>query len=130
MDNLYINLVSSIQTVIIFKGMYRLRHSTWNTSINKERSPDVANCFDVETLEAWKRFNSLVFEEGMLSKKMKELIAVACTYITRYPYCIERHAKKALEEGATKEEIAEAIAVAVALNAGASMAHMNFALDV
>ena len=96
----------------------------------KERNHDATDYFDAETLEAWKRFNSLVFEEGKLSKKMKELIAVACTYITRRPYCIEGHAKKALEEGATKEEIAEAIAVAAALNAGASLAHMNFALDV
>jgi alkylhydroperoxidase/carboxymuconolactone decarboxylase family protein YurZ len=31
--------------------------------------------------------------------------------------------------GATKEELAEVIAVAAALNAGASMAHMNFALE-
>ena len=61
---------------------------------------------------------------------MKELIAVACTYITRCPYCIKGYARKALEEGATKEEIAEAIAVAVAPNAGESLAHINVALDV
>jgi len=96
----------------------------------KERSPAAANYFDVETLEAWKRFNSLVFEEGKLSKKMKELIAVACTYIARCPYCIEGHSRKVLEEGATKEEIAEAITVAAALNVGASFVHMNVSVDV
>jgi AhpD family alkylhydroperoxidase len=96
----------------------------------KERSPAAANYFDVETLEAWKRFNSLVFEKGRPSKKLKGLIAVAYTYITRFSYCIEGHARKALEEGATKEEIAEAIAVAVAPNAGEALAHINVSLDV
>lgn len=43
---------------------------------------------------------------------------------------IEAHAKKALEAGASEEELAEFIAIAAALNAGASMAHMNFALDI
>jgi alkylhydroperoxidase/carboxymuconolactone decarboxylase family protein YurZ len=52
-----------------------------------------------------------------------------CKSITRCPYCIESHAKKALQAGATKQELAEVIAIAAALNAGASMAHMNFALE-
>ena len=96
----------------------------------KKRNPEVVKYFDKETLEAWRRFDALVFEEGRLSKKVKELIAVACTYITRCPYCIEGHAKAALEAGATKEEIAEVIQIAMALSSGAVIAHRNFALDV
>lgn len=96
----------------------------------KERDPSVSKFFDKEVLDAWSKFDSRVFCEGKLSKKEKELIAVACTYLTRCPYCIEAHTKKALKEGATKEEIAEAIAIAAALAAGATLAHMNFALDV
>jgi alkylhydroperoxidase/carboxymuconolactone decarboxylase family protein YurZ len=34
-----------------------------------------------------------------------------------------------LAAGATKEELAEVIAISAALNASASMAHMNFALE-
>jgi len=54
--------------------------------LKKKRNPEAVECFDVETLEAWRRFNSLVFEEGKLSKKVKELVAVACTYITSCPF--------------------------------------------
>jgi alkylhydroperoxidase/carboxymuconolactone decarboxylase family protein YurZ len=50
--------------------------------------------------------------------------------MTRCPYCIEGHAKVAIKAGATKEELAEAIQIAMALNAGAVIAHRNFALDV
>lgn len=96
----------------------------------KERDREVAKYFDKEVMEAWRRFDSNVFREGKLTRKEKELIAVACTYMTRCPYCIEGHTRKALKEGATKEEVAEAIAIAAALGAGASFAHMNFALDV
>jgi alkylhydroperoxidase/carboxymuconolactone decarboxylase family protein YurZ len=40
------------------------------------------------------------------------------------------HTKAALKAGATKEEVAEVIQIAAALNAGAAIAHRNFALDV
>lgn len=76
-----------------------------------------------DLLGAFAQFNQKVFEEGALSEKMKELIATACAHITRCPYCIDSHTRKAKEAGATPEEIAEAIMVSVALNAGASMAH-------
>lgn len=74
-------------------------------------------------------FNQKVFEEGTLSVKVKELIAVACAHITRCPYCIDSHVQKAKQAGATDEEISEVIFVAVAMNAGASFAHSCISMD-
>jgi AhpD family alkylhydroperoxidase len=82
-----------------------------------------------DLLGAFMNFNMKAFEEGALSVKMKELIAVACAHITRCPYCIDGHVKGAKEAGATDEEIAEAIVVAVAMNAGAPLAHGAFAMQ-
>ncbi len=96
----------------------------------KERDPSVNRFFDPAVMEAFNEWNSKVFAPGRLDKKTKELVAVACTYLTRCPYCIDGHTRAALKAGATKEEIAEAIQIAAALNAGASLAHRNFALDV
>jgi AhpD family alkylhydroperoxidase len=96
----------------------------------RKRDPEALGYFNEGTMEAWKQFNIEVFKEGQLTQKTKELVAVACAYITRCPYCIEGHAKKALDVGATKEEMGEVIAIAAALSAGASMAHRNIALDV
>ena len=79
-------------------------------------------------LESFVAFNTKVFEEGKIPKKTKELIALACAHITHCPYCIDGHTKRAKEFGATDEEIAEAIFVAAAMAAGASIAHSNIAM--
>jgi AhpD family alkylhydroperoxidase len=94
----------------------------------KTRDPQGFKYFDKEVLEAFGKWNELVFKDGKLDRKTKELIAVACTYMTRCPYCIEGHAKAALKAGATREELAEVIQIAMALGAGASMAHRDMAL--
>ena len=96
----------------------------------KERDSSVNEHFDPEVMKAFGDWNRKVFAEGKLDKKTKELVAVACTYLTRCPYCIVGHTKAALKAGATKEEVAEVIQIAAALNAGAAIAHRNFALDV
>ena len=97
---------------------------------SKERDPEVTKYFDQDVMRAWADWNRKVFEPGKLDKKTKELVAIACTYMTRCPWCIEGHAKTAMKEGATKEEIAEVIQVAMALSSGAPVAHRNIALDV
>jgi AhpD family alkylhydroperoxidase len=53
-----------------------------------------------------------VYEGDALSRKTKELIAVAASSVTRCPHCTDGHLKQAQEEGASEEEIAEALAVA------------------
>ncbi len=96
----------------------------------KERDAEVSKYFNKETMKAWATWNRKVFEAGKLDVKTKELIAIACTYMTRCPWCIEGHAKAAIKAGATKEEIAEVIQIAMALSSGAPVAHRNIALDV
>ena len=97
---------------------------------SKARDPKLFEYFDKETLDAFGKWNEMVFKDGRLDRKTKELVAVACTYLTRCPYCIEGHAKAALKAGAVKEEIAEVIQIAMALNAGACIAHRDMALGV
>ena len=82
-----------------------------------------------DILDAFAQFNNKAFTAGALSVREKELIAVAAAHITRCPYCINSHTRKAKEAGATEEEIAEAIFVAVAMSAGASLAHSNLAMQ-
>jgi len=78
--------------------------------------------------KAFMEFDSKVFEEGALNIKTKELIAVAAGHITQCPYCIDAHTKRAVAAGATEEEIAESIFVAMALRAGGSFAHGSVAM--
>ncbi|HMC40498.1 MAG TPA: carboxymuconolactone decarboxylase family protein [Acidimicrobiales bacterium] len=56
--------------------------------------------------------------EGALSTKHKELIALAVAVTRECDGCIAAHAKGAARHGATEEEVAEAIGVAIVLNGG------------
>lgn len=60
---------------------------------------------------------------GHLEPKIHELIALAVAVTTRCDGCISVHTKKAVEHGATLEEISEALGVAIALNAGAALTY-------
>ena len=57
------------------------------------------------------------FKPSALDLKTKELIAIGCSLIAKCDGCIQGHIKKALEHGATKEEISDAIAVAIGIAA-------------
>jgi len=81
-----------------------------------------------EAFGAYQRFDAAVFEDGALTKKLKELIAVAAAHITQCPYCIDSHVKRATAQGATEEEIAESIFVAVALQGSGSLSHGSIAM--
>lgn len=60
---------------------------------------------------------------GLLEPKVHELIALAVAVTTRCDGCIAVHAKKAVEHGASHEEIAETMGVAISLNAGAALTY-------
>lgn len=78
---------------------------------------------------AFDAFGKVVFAEGALSVKFKQIIAVAVAHSTRCPYCIKAHTKAALRAGATEMELMEAIWVATEMNAGAVYAHAALMLD-
>ena len=64
-----------------------------------------------------------------LDGKTRELIAIAVAISLRCDGCIAVHVDAARKHGATKEEIAEALGVAVSINAGAAVVYSTRALD-
>ena len=81
------------------------------------------------TMEGYKALSSAGSKTGHLDAKTRELIAIAVGVTTRCDGCIAVHTKAAKAAGATREEIAEALGLAVALNAGAAMVYSARALD-
>ncbi len=79
---------------------------------------------------AFQAFSKAVFAEGALPAKTKQIIAVAVAHVTQCPYCIRSHTATAMRQGATPEEIMEAIWVAAEMRAGGAYAHSALALDV
>ena len=82
-----------------------------------------------EILNAYRSFSHLVFADGALPSKTKELIAVAVAHVTQCPYCIRSHTKRASLKGATDKEIMEAIWVAAEMRAGGAVSHSALAID-
>jgi AhpD family alkylhydroperoxidase len=76
-----------------------------------------------EAFKAFVAFDAAALKEGAIPAKYKELMAVAVALTTQCPYCIEIHAKKARQAGASEQELAETTLVAAALRAGAAMTH-------
>jgi AhpD family alkylhydroperoxidase len=78
---------------------------------------------------AFRQFSQATFRDGALPGKTKQLIAVAVAHVTQCPYCIKGHTRAALRDGATPEELMEAIWVAAEMRAGAAYAHSALALE-
>jgi AhpD family alkylhydroperoxidase len=66
---------------------------------------------------------------GHLDAKVRELIALAVAVTTRCDSCIASHASAARTAGASEGELAEALATAVALNAGAAYVYSVRAME-
>jgi AhpD family alkylhydroperoxidase len=81
-----------------------------------------------ETEKAFQAFSRQVFADGALSAKTKQLIAIAVAHVTQCPYCIKGHTKAALRQGATRQELMEAIWVAAEMRAGGAYAHTAISL--
>ena len=90
---------------------------------------DAHHRFAPKPYDAFQTFSRRVFANGALATKTKQLIAVAVAHVTQCPYCIRGHTKAAMREGATREELMEAIWVAAEMRAGAAFTHSALALD-
>jgi AhpD family alkylhydroperoxidase len=102
----------------------------WNT-YRKEligRIGEIAT-LSPDTVRGYQTLSGAAKKNGRLDAKTTELIALAVSVTTRCDGCITVHTDAALKAGATREEIADALAVAVALNAGAAMVYSARVID-
>ena len=67
-------------------------------------------------------------QDGVLDKKTKELIALALGVSVRCDGCLGFHAKALVELGATREEVAETMAMAIYMGGGPSLMYAADAL--
>jgi AhpD family alkylhydroperoxidase len=71
--------------------------------------------------EAWSGFAALhgaAMADGVLPRRLKEVIALAIAVTRECDGCIAAHAKAAARHGASREEVAEALSVALVMNGG------------
>ena len=82
-----------------------------------------------DTVAGYQTLSNAGKKTGHLDAKTHELIALAVAVTTRCDGCITVHTTAALKNGASREEIAEALGVAIAMNAGAAMVYSARVMD-
>lgn len=78
---------------------------------------------------AYRQLNEAVHQGNLLDAKTRELIGLAVAVTTRCDGCISSHAAAAKKAGVTEAELAEALGMAIALNAGAAYVYSTRALE-
>lgn len=90
-----------------------LHHYKYGLGLFTEKMPKLAEQFNSFTEEC--------FKEGTLSQKQKQLIAFGISLYSQDEYCIIYHIKGCLDQGASEQEIFEAVGVTAAFGGGATM---------
>lgn len=80
-------------------------------------------------MEAFDGFHRAAVATGALDTKTKELIALAISVTAGCDDCIAHHVHDAIEAGATREEFADALGVAVLMGGGPGMIYASHAID-
>ena len=81
------------------------------------------------TARGYRELSQAGAQTARLDGKTRELIAIAVGVTRQCDGCITTHVAAARRSGATPEEIAEALGVAVAVNAGAALVYSARAMD-
>jgi AhpD family alkylhydroperoxidase len=75
------------------------------------------------------RLRKKAAEDGALSTKTKELMALAIGIAVRCEGCIAYHVHDAVKAGATRQELLETIGVAIMMGGGPALMYAAHALD-
>jgi AhpD family alkylhydroperoxidase len=85
--------------------------------------------FIPDVYKGYATLNQAALKPGVLDAKTKELIALAVTVAIRCDGCMAAHGRNAAIRGATREEVAEAIGVAIMLSGGPGTVYGPRAFD-
>jgi AhpD family alkylhydroperoxidase len=76
------------------------------------------------------KMEEAAFSDGALSKKHKELTALAIGVITDCESCMQWHMEQAVQAGAIQQEIIETLEVAIEMGVVPATVNARFALEV
>ena len=82
-----------------------------------------------EIVKGYRGLSEAGNQTNLLGAKVRELIAIAVAVTRQCDGCITVHTDAAIKQGATREEIIEALSVAVAVNAGAALIFSTRVMD-
>ena len=105
-------------------------HADWNDLIDGLRGPlRELRGGAPEVMKAFSAVAQAASKANALDTKTKELIAMAVSVAIRCDDCIAFHAKAALEHGASREEVLEALGMAIYMGAGPAVMYASHAIE-
>jgi len=97
-------------------------------SIKDRKSLHMKFLTNVKTYKPFLELEKAAFAEGKLEKKIKELMALSISIVTKCEPCMEWHLEQALLSGATEEDVYETIDVAIEMGGGQAGAYARFVM--
>jgi len=82
-----------------------------------------------DVMKAFASLHTAGSADGALDTRTKELIALAIAVATRCDDCIAFHTHDALKHGASREQIGDALGVAISMGGGPSVMYASHVLD-
>jgi AhpD family alkylhydroperoxidase len=102
---------AEMDTILVVESMHNIREELRQPSLDlRELIPEVMKNFASLSVAA--------MAEGDLSVATKELLALVISVTRECDGCIVAHARGALRAGVTRQQLAEALGVAIAMNGG------------
>jgi len=97
----------------------------------KERTAQLHNLRSgaPDVMKAFSSLAQAALAPKSLDGKTKELIALGIAVAIRCDDCVGFHAKAALEQGASRDEVMETLGMAIYMGAGPSVMYANHALE-
>lgn len=83
-----------------------------------------------EVMKAFYALSHSSSEPGALDSKIKEIIAIAIGVATHCDECIAFHSQAALKAGASREEILDALGVAIMMGGGPALMYSTHVMEV
>jgi AhpD family alkylhydroperoxidase len=97
---------------------------------DRQRAHEFLRARKSRTYEAFLKMEQATYSVGALDKKFKEMIAIGISIVVDCESCLQWHIREALNAGATKEQVLEAIEVGMEMGGGPATVTSRFAIDV
>ena len=81
-----------------------------------------------EAMRGFKALGTAAYADGALTRKTKELIALALSVAARCDGCVAYHARRLCELGVERAQVVEALGIALQMGGGPSMVYGGDAL--
>lgn len=100
-------------------------------TFRKERSKANEKVFDLDHLGIKRFFNldNNTYKDGALLAQTKELLGLVASAVLRCNDCIDYHLEQCAKSGSTKEEIVDALNVALVVGGSIVIPHLRHAVE-